>query len=60
MGRGLVAAVAAGILGWSGIASAGNQKDRPTHPAAQAALRYFESVLAARKAGTDDSVWKEF
>ena len=44
MGRGLVAAVAAGILGWSGIASAGNQKDRPTHPAAQAALRYFESV----------------
>src|SRR5262245_19366764 len=44
MGRGLVAAVAAGMLGWSGIAIAGNQKDRPTHPAAQAALRYFESV----------------
>ena len=44
MGRGLVAAVAVGILGWSGIAIAGNQKDRPTHPAAQAALRYFESV----------------
>ena len=44
MGRRLVAAVAAGMLGWSGIGIAGNQKDRPTHPAAQAALRYFESV----------------
>ena len=44
MGRGLVVAVAAGILGWSGIAIAGNQSAPPTHPAAQAALRYFESV----------------
>lgn len=44
MGRGLVVAVAAGMLGCSGIAIAGNQKDQPTHPAAQAALRYFESV----------------
>ena len=44
MGRGLAVAVAAGILGWSGIAIAGNQMRLPTHPAAQAALRYFESV----------------
>ena len=44
MGRRLVVAVAAGILGWSGIVIAGNQLAPPTHPAAQAALRYFESV----------------
>ena len=44
MGRGLVVAVAAGILGWSCIAAGGNQLAPPTHPAAQAALRYFESV----------------
>ena len=44
MGRGLVVAIAAGILGWSGIGIAGNQSAPPTHPAAQAALRYFESV----------------
>jgi Zn-dependent protease with chaperone function len=44
MGRGLVVAVAAGILGWSCIATGGNQLAPPTHPAAQAAQRYFESV----------------
>ena len=32
------------MLGCSGIAIAGNQSTPPTHPAAQAALRYFESV----------------
>ena len=44
MRRGLVVAVAAGILDWSGIAIAANQSAPPTHPAAKAALRYFESV----------------
>jgi len=44
MGPRLIVAVAAGMLGCSGIAIAGNQLAPPTHPAAQAALRYFESV----------------
>jgi Zn-dependent protease with chaperone function len=44
MGHGLIVAVAAGMLGWSGIAIAGNPLAPVTHPAAQAALRYFESV----------------
>jgi Zn-dependent protease with chaperone function len=44
MGRRLVVAVVAGILGSSGIADADNQLAPPTHQAAQAALRYFESV----------------
>jgi hypothetical protein len=44
MGRGLIVAVAAGMLGCSGIAIAANQLAPPTHPAARAALRYFESV----------------
>jgi Zn-dependent protease with chaperone function len=43
MGRGLIVAVA-GMLGWSGIAVAGDQLAPPTHPAAQAALRFFESA----------------
>src|SRR5688572_30609173 len=45
MRRRLVVAVAAGILGappWT--AAAGNRIAPPTHRAAQAALRYFESV----------------
>ena len=44
MGLRLIVAVATGILGWSCIAVAGNQIPPPTHPAARAALRYFESV----------------
>jgi hypothetical protein len=44
MGRGIVIAQAiAGILVGSGTVAT-SQHDRPTHPAAQAALQYFESV----------------
>lgn len=47
MGREIVTAlVVAGILGGSGTAAA-SEKDQPTHRAAQAALRYFESVQDA-------------
>jgi hypothetical protein len=42
----VVALVVAGILGGSGTVAA-SKKDQPTHRAAQAALRYFESVQNA-------------
>ena len=44
MGREFV--VAAGIVGmlFGASTAASSQKDQPTHPAAQAALRYFESI----------------
>jgi hypothetical protein len=47
-----VAATAAGVLSWSLTAAAGNHTALPTHPAAQAALRYFGSVQ-----GRDFETW---
>ena len=46
MGRDIVVAVGVAILSGSGIAGT-RQTDQPTHRAAQAALRYFESVQDA-------------
>jgi hypothetical protein len=40
----VVAVVVAGMLGGSRTTVAARQTDPPTHPAALAALRYFESV----------------